>query len=159
MKKLGLVLAGLFVLVSTASAQFFNESDVELYKKNIAEEARNLVKEHLDLTPEQADKFWPLYDEYDKEYDKLMDENLKLVEEYLVNYYDLSEEKAKDLNNKALDIQSKRVELTRKHLNKMYEVLPANVVGKFYQIDNRISLMEQVQRTSRVPLVRKQEKN
>jgi hypothetical protein len=149
----------LLFLVSTVNAQFFKQSDIDIYKKDVAAQAENLVKENLDLTADQAKIFWPIYKEYNSKTDAILDEELKVLEDYLMNYYILDDEKAKELVIKSINLKKKRIDLQIEYLSKMADVLPATVVGKFFQIDNRINLMINQQRTDRIPLVRDQDKN
>lgn len=145
--------------ISSTTAQFFKQSDVDIYKKDVAEQAESIVKENLDLTEDQAKIFWPIYKEYDSKTDAVLDEELKVLEDYLMNYYILDNEKAKELVIKSINLKKKRTDLQIEYLSKMADVLPATVVGKFYQIDNRINLMINQQRTDRIPLIRDQDKN
>lgn len=158
MKKL--LLTGILALfvISTVNAQFFKQSDIDIYKSDINKQAKKLVKENLDLTPEQAKVFWPLYDEYRSESDKILNEEIKLIEDYLMNYYMLDDAKALELMRKTSELRRNKLDLQDEYMNKMVKVLPAKVVGKFFQIDNRLELMIKQQRTEKIPLVRDQDK-
>ena len=72
----------------------------------------------------------------------------------MLDYYDLSDEKAETLVNQALDIEQKRLDLKRKHLSKMNEVLPAKLVGKFFQIDGYLQTLLTIQRQSTIPFIK-----
>ncbi len=156
-----ILFVSIFILsaLSAVNAQFFKQSDIDIYKKDVADQAESLVKENLDLTDEQAKVFWPIYEEYNTKTDAVLEEELKVLEDYLMNYYMLEDEKAKELVIKSINLKKKRIDLQIEYLTKMAEVLPATVVGKFFQIDNRINLMINQQRTDRVPLIRDQDKN
>jgi hypothetical protein len=156
-----ILIISIFILsaLSTVNAQFFKESDVDIYKKDVAKQAEDIVKENLDLTKDQAKIFWPIYNEYHEKTDAVLDEELKVLEDYLMHYYILDDEKAKELVIKSINLKIKRIDLQKEYLSKMADVLPATVVGKFYQIDNRINLMINQQTTDRIPLVRDQDKN
>lgn len=158
MKKL--LLTGIVTLfvISTVNAQFFKKSDIDIYKKDINKQAKDLVKDNLDLTPEQAKIFWPLYDEFRAEANKIVDAEIGIVEEYMMNYYDLSDKKATELIQRSLELKRNKIDLDEKYFDKMRKVLPAKLAGKFLQIENRISLMIKQQRTEKIPLVRKQDK-
>ena len=54
MKKLLISLIFILFAVSTVNAQFFKQSDIDIYKGDVAKQAKGLVKEHLDLTEDQA---------------------------------------------------------------------------------------------------------
>lgn len=158
MKKLLLTsILGLFV-ISTVNAQFFKQSDIDIYKKDVDKQAKNLVKENLDLTPDQAKIFWPLYDEFRGEEDKILDAEIGIIEDYLMNYYDLSDKKATELVYRSIELRRNKLDLDEEYFKKISKVLPPKLVGKFFQIESRISLMIKQQRTEKIPLFRKQDK-
>ena len=159
MKKLLISLIFILFTVSIVNAQFFKQSDVDIYKGDVAKQAKGLVKEHLDLTEDQAKIFWPLYDEYRAESDEILNEELRVLEDYLMNYYILDDSKAMELMRKGNELKRNKLDLQEKYLEKMAKVLPAKIVGKFFQIDRRLELMISKQRTEKIPLVRDQDKD
>ena len=158
MKKL--IIITLSVLCSTAFAQVksFESDYVEMLKKDIQAESRNIVANNLTLTDEQAKVFWPLYDEYDAAYDKMVDERVDVIKDYMMNYYGMDEQKGKELIDKSISLKEKAVNLQKEYINKMLEVLPISVVGKFFQIDNRIAAIVDITRMANLPLMREEEK-
>ena len=159
MKNLLLTIIFVLLTISTTNAQFFNQADVEIYKNDIAKQAKSLVKEHLDLTADQAGIFWPLYDKYEVKYSVVLNEELKVLEDYLMNYYMLSDENAEELMNKSIKLKNKKLNLQKEYIETMSKELPVKLVGKFFQIHNRIDLMISQQRSEKIPLVRDQDKN
>lgn len=157
MKKLFILLLLLFCSFSFAQIKSFESDYVEMVKKSIQDDARKIVADNLTLTDEQAKIFWPLYDEYDSAYHKLVDEQVDVLKEYMMNYYGLDNETGEKLITKSLDLKEKAVDLQRTYINKMLKVLPISVVGRYFQIDNRISALIDVTRMSNLPLVRKEE--
>lgn len=158
MKRIFISLLFLLFAVSTINAQFFNKSDLEIYKNDVASQAKGLVKDNLDLTDEQAKVFWPLYEEYASESKDILDAEMGVIEEYLMNYYILDDQKAKELTQRSLELKKNKIDLSEKYLDKMSKVLPAKLIGKFLQIENRIDLMIGQQRTEKIPLARNQDK-
>ena len=159
MKKL--LISSIFILiaVSTVNAQFFKQSDIDIYKGDVAKQAKGLVKEHPDLTEDQAKIFWPLYDKYHAESDEILNEDLRILEDYLMNYYILDDAKALELTRKINELKRNKIDLQDKYLEKMVKVLPAKLVGKFFQIDRKLDMMISQQRTEKIPLVRDQDKD
>jgi hypothetical protein len=141
MKRLTILIA-LFVFgTGFAQSENFETGYIDILKKDIQTEAKKLVGENLEMTEDQANVFWPLYDEYDAELLELSNERLNVISSYMLDYYDLSDEKAETLVKQALDIEQKRLDLKRKYLSKMNEVLPAKLVGKFFQIDGYLQTL------------------
>ena len=154
MKKTLLTLVFILLALSSANAQFFNKSDVEIYKNKVEDQAIDLMKDHMDLHEDQAQIFWPLYKAYRADVDSLMNEELGILEEYLMNYYMLSERRATKLMGDILRYKREKIDLKEQYVKIMVKVLPAQIVARFFQIDTRINLMIQTQTTSKIPLVR-----
>ena len=158
MKKLIVIPLLLFCSFGFSQVKSFESDYIEMLKKDIQAESRNIVADNLTLTNEQAKIFWPLYDEYDAAYDKMVDERVDVIKDYMMNYYGMDEEKGKELINKSISLKEKAVDLQKEYIDKMLEVLPISVVGKFFQIDNRISAIIDITRMTNLPLLREEEK-
>jgi len=150
-----ILLLGLFVSVN-AQTEYF-ETDIQGIRTDIREVAKEIVAENLELTTEQAKIFWPLYDEYMAEVKILGDQEIKLTEEYMLNFYLMEEKTASNLLEDVLNLERDKQSLKSEYIRKMKKVLPAKVVGKFYQIDRRLSLLIDAEKVSRVPLLKKEE--
>lgn len=149
------LLLGLFVSVN-AQTEYF-ETDIRGIRTDIREVAKEIVAQNMELTPEQAEIFWPLYDEYMAEVKILGDQEVKLTEEYMLNFYLMEEETAGNLLDDVLNLERDKQSLKSEYIRKMKKVLPAKVVGKFYQIERRISLLIDAEKVSRIPLLKKEE--
>ncbi len=58
-----------------------------------------------------------------------------------MNYYDLSDRKATELVYRSIELRRNKLDLDEEYFKKMSKVLPPKLVGKFLQIESRISLM------------------
>jgi len=156
MKNLTIILLlGLFVSLN-AQTEYF-ETDIRGIRTDIREVAKEIVAENLELTTEQAKIFWPLYDEYMAELVLLGDKEVKLTEEYMLNFYLMEEKTASNLLDEVLNLERDKQSLKSEYIRKMKKVLPAKVVGKFYQIERRLSLLIDAEKVSRIPLLKKEE--
>jgi len=150
-----ILLLGLFVSVN-AQTEYF-ETDIRGIRTDIREVAKEIVAENLELTTEQAKIFWPLYDEYMAELALLGDKEVKLTEEYMLNFYLMEEKTASNLLDEVLNLERDKQSIKSEYIRKMKKVLPAKVVGKFYQIERRLSLLIDAEKVSRIPLLKKEE--
>lgn len=156
MKNLTILLVlGLFVAVN-AQTEYF-ETDIQGIRTDIREVAKEIIAENLVLTADEAKIFWPLYDEYMSEYKLLGDQEVKLTEEYMLNFYLMEEKTANDLLEDVLNLERDKQSLKSEYIRKMKKVLPAKVVGKFYQIEKRLNLLIDAEKVSRIPLLKKEE--
>jgi len=87
-----------------------------------------------------------------------LDKEISILEKYLIDYYDLNEAKAKRLMAEELQVKRAKLDLEEKYFDIMSQKLPAQLIGKFFQIDYRLNLMINQQRTEKTPLVRNQDK-
>jgi|SRR5690606_29290223 hypothetical protein len=66
------------------------------------------ITEKLNLTPKEAQQFWPVYNAYDDTVNNLkFNELRKVISEIRESYASVSDEKANELLNKALEIEAK----------------------------------------------------
>ena len=94
MKRFSVVLVFLFCGIAFSQAENFETGYIDLLKKDIQAEAKKLVDENLELTGDQAKLFWPIYDSYDAALLELSNERLNVIADYMLDFYDLSDEKA-----------------------------------------------------------------
>lgn len=157
MRKIIVLLSLLLSSYSFGQIKSFESEYVDMIKKGVQEDSRNIVASNLTLTDEQAKIFWPLYDDYDAAYDKLVNDRVELIKEYMMEYYGNDAEVGKNLIVKTIDLKKRAVDLQEEYINKMLEVLPVSVVGRFFQIDNRISALIDIVRMSNLPLAREED--
>ncbi|MCU0414685.1 MAG: hypothetical protein MUE91_09845 [Ignavibacteriaceae bacterium] len=157
MKKLLVLSLLVFTSLSFAQIESFDSTYIEGLKKDVGGTFKEIVKENLKLTEDEANKFWPLFDEYMAARSPIFEERVSITEEFMMNYYALDDATAKDLINKAIQSQQDLTDVRKEYLDKMFEVLPAPLVGKFFQLDNRVSAVLDLVRMSATPLIRDEE--
>jgi hypothetical protein len=153
MKNLAIVLLLGLIFSVSAQTKYF-ETDIQGIRTDIREVAKEVVAQNLELTPEQAQIFWPLYDEYMAELKLLGDEEVRITEEYMLNYYLLEDKDAAKILEDVLNLERDKQSLKSEYIRKMKKVLPAKVVGKFYQIDRRLNILIDAEKASRMPLLK-----
>jgi rubrerythrin len=119
----------------------------------VQKESKKLIEQNLDLTKEQAKIFWPIYDEYDAALLEITNERLKNISDYMVNYKGLDNTKAEKLLRTALELDQRKLNVQNEYYDKLIAVLPATIVGKFFQLDQYIELLIQLQRSENIPLI------
>jgi Spy/CpxP family protein refolding chaperone len=157
MKKLLVLSLLVFTSLSFAQIQSFDSTYIEGLKKDVGGTFKEIVKENLKLTEDEANKFWPLFDQYLAARSPIFEKRVSITEEFMMNYYAMDDATAKDLIDKAVQSQQDLMDVRKEYLDKMFEVLPAPLVGKFFQIDNRVSAVVDLVRMSATPLVRDEE--
>jgi hypothetical protein len=143
----------LVLLCASSFAQDKKSEWLDLLKTNIQKESKKLIEQNLDLTKEQAKIFWPIYDEFDAALLEITNERLKNISDYMVNYKSLDNTKAEQLLRTALELDQKKLNVQNEYYDKLIAVLPATIVGKFFQLDQYIELLIQLQRSENIPLI------
>ncbi|MBK9096657.1 MAG: hypothetical protein IPM14_00780 [bacterium] len=158
MKKTLLLFVFFACSISFAQIESFDQTYIDGIKKDVKGTFTEIVKQNLKLSDDEAKAFWPLYEEYMAARNPIFEERVSLTEEYMMNYYAMDDATAKDLISKAIKSNQDLLDLRKKYMDKMFEQLPAPVVGKFFQLDNRVSALVDLVRMSSTPLVRDEEK-
>jgi hypothetical protein len=157
MKKLFVFFLLLFASITFAQIESFDSEYIDEVKLDVWGTYLEIIGDNLVLTDEQAEIFMPMLEQYLADQGKVADMRVKNTENYMMNYYDLDDATAKDLLNKAVEIEQERMNIRREYMGKMLEKLPPQIVGKFFQLDARIFALIDLVRMSSIPLVREED--
>jgi hypothetical protein len=127
---------------------------IQASRTQINAERQQAVTLSLPLSPTESDAFWPLYREYHGKIDLLNDRFYKLVMEYAKAYPGVSDEQAKAFLKEYNSIDENRVDLREKYGKKFLKTLPATKVVRYLQIEHRLDVLEELDASSQIPLVR-----
>ena len=132
---------------------------IALMRKDIRSMKRQIIAANLDLTDTEATKFWPVYEQYSADVEKINDTRIALIGEYREEYLTLTDEQADSLIRRWLDTDIAASNLRQKYVPIFRKVLPGKPAATFFQLDRRISMMIDLQVTSRIPLVQSQDES
>ena len=141
-------------LALTAPALAQTRSDVEVTRADIQADRKAIVADNLPLTDAQGAAFWPVYQEYRTEMSKIGDRALKLVNDYASGYETLTDAQASTLITEHLAIQKDVVKVKEKYRPRFEKAIPAKLALRFYQIENRLDTIMQVEVLSAIPMVK-----
>jgi hypothetical protein len=137
--------------VSFALAQDRSEMMARLLRTDLASKKTEMMSKALLLSSDEGAKFWPVYKEYQAELGQFNDERQATIKDYVQNYRTLDDAKAKELMDKSLDLQERRLSLLRKYVENMQKVLPLKLVAKFYQVESQMLRMMDLQINTELP--------
>jgi hypothetical protein len=141
---------------SSKSGQVASDQDIQLLRKDLRSLKKQLIAANLSLTSTEATKFWPVYDQYQTEYTKIGDAKLALIKEYAQNWGTVTDEQALDYLKRAEEINESVIQLRKKYVPLVNQVLPGKKTATFFQLERRIELLMDVQVASEIPLVQSQ---
>ena len=141
---------------STAPAAVQEEhldSYIEVLRSDLRAKKAEIIASGMNFNDKESAAFWPVYRNYELDLSKLNDQRVALIKEYAAHYDSLTPDEAEKLAKQSFDLQDKETNLKREYFKKFTKVLPANRVAKFFQIDNRLGLLMNVQIASELPMI------
>ena len=138
-----------------ANEKFINLApSIKMLRAEIGQDRRDVVAASMLLTKSEGDIFWPLYDQYRAEQHQVGDQRVRLITDFIANRDTMSEEQAEKLTKEALAIEKKRTAIKEDYVAKMSKVLSARTVARFFQIDNKLDAVIDIELAARVPLIK-----
>jgi hypothetical protein len=141
---------------SDTSQHRISDQDIDLMRKDIRSQKKQLIAQNLKLTDAEATKFWPIYDQYTAELVKINDKKYATIQEYADHFGTLSDEQATKLMRQWMDVDVAAAQLRAKYLPIVSQAIGGKKGATFAQLDRRVSLMVELQLASQVPLVQAQ---
>ena len=129
------------------------DKNIDLMRKNLRAEKKQILALNIPLTETEATKFWPIYDLYAAEMSKNYDEFYGLIKDYAANQKTLTDAQASAMLKKWSTIQVNLAETRRKFVPAVERVLPGKKAALFFQIDRRLYSLLDLQVASEVPLI------
>ena len=133
-----------------------SNQDLDLLRKDIRSQRKQLIAANLQLTDQEATKFWPVYDRYVSELITINDRKFGLIQEYADGYGKLTNEQSLSFVRRWLDADIEIAQLRQKYVPIVSQVLDGKKSATFFQLDRRIAMMIELQLSSRMPLVQSQ---
>jgi predicted restriction endonuclease len=153
---MGLAMVALFFYAPQEAGSQQARDGIEVTRAAIKAERRAIVSLNLELTNAESQAFWPVYDEYWVQMKKIGDREVLLIEDFAKNYkYEsLSDEKAEEMIKEMLSIMKDENQLKRKYVKKFQKALPAKKVLRYYQIENKLDAMINIDLAATIPLAK-----
>lgn len=150
---LALLCATLSAQTVDVTAKPLTDTDIQLLRLNVLADKIQIITDTMQFTDAESAAFWPVYKDFANEQLAIGDERVQLIKDYAKNYDNIDEAKANDMVLRMSNIEAKNLNLRRDYWPKFMKALGAKRAAKFYQVDNRISLLINLQLTSAIPLI------
>jgi hypothetical protein len=125
---------------------------VDLLRKDIRSQKKQIIAENMELSDAEAEKFWPVYDQYAADLSRIYDGKLALLKDYSANYSSMTDDQAENYIRKRADVEHSIMQLRLKYIPAFRKVLSGRETALFYQLDWRLGLAIDVQ-LIQVPLI------
>jgi len=138
---------------SSQPSQSPTDQDIELLRKDIRSQKKQMIAANMKLTDKEAEQFWPVYDQYTAELVKINDQKYAAIKQYAQNYDTLTDDQAVTLTRQALEVDGSVSQLRLKYIPLFRKVISGKKTATFFQLDRRLVGLIDLQLASQIPLV------
>jgi Spy/CpxP family protein refolding chaperone len=160
MRMLTAICAALVLVCVSASAQTgdvvvkpLSDTDIQLLRSDIQADKNKIIADTMQFTDAESTAFWPVYRDYTRDQQVIGDDRVRVIKDYLQNYDSLDDNKAKDMVQRMINIEDRTLNLREDYWPKFMKALGAKRAAKFYQVDNRLTLIINLQLADNIPLI------
>jgi Spy/CpxP family protein refolding chaperone len=113
---------------------------IDLLRKDVRSQKKQIIAANMDLTDAEAEKFWPVYDRYAGDLSRIYDTKIALLKDYADNYSTMTGEQAENYIRKRAEVEQAIMQLRLKYMPAFRKVLSGRETALFYQLDWRLGL-------------------
>ena len=130
-----------------------SEDDIKLIRQDIQSAKDDIIKDTMQFTEPEATAFWPVYKEYAGEQRAIADKRFGVITDFVGHMDTMTNADASSLTQRLLQVEDESQALRKKYFPKFESALDAKRAAKFYQVDNRLTMILNVQLASAIPLI------
>ncbi len=135
------------------SQELNTQAYIHLLRADLQAQREQIIKEAMQLDDKQSTAFWPMYKEYAAAQRQLGDQKLAIVQDYAREFLTMNDAKANELAERVMALDDQRQALRKKYYEAMKKVLPAVLAVRFFQLDNQIQMLSDLQIASHLPII------
>jgi hypothetical protein len=149
----GSICAASWAQTAEVTARPLTDTDIKLMRTDVQANKERIIADTMQFTDAESGTFWPVYREYSHDQQVIGDERVQLIKDYASSYDSMDDSKARDMVQRMINIEDKTLNLREDYWPKFMRALGAKRAAKFYQVDNRLTLMVNLQLASAIPLI------
>jgi hypothetical protein len=148
------VLAATGAIAQTAAPdQSGTDTDIALLRSDVQAQKTDVIAHTMQFNDADAKVFWPLYREYANQQQIIGDERVSVIKDYADHYDTIDDAKADGLMARMLKFERSRTDLRAEYFPKFKKAIGAKQAAKFFQVDNRLSLLVDLQLANAIPII------
>ncbi len=129
------------------------DQEIELMRKDIRSQKKQMVAANLTLSDKEAVAFWPVYDQYTAELVKVNDTKYAVIKAYAQGIDSMTDAQYNSAVKSWANMDLNVAQLRLKYMPLFQKVLTAKNTARFFQIDRRLQNVIDLQLASLIPLV------
>ena len=130
------------------------DDDIAVLRQDVQADKTDIITRNMQFTEEQSKAFWPVYRDYAHEQQAIGDERVALIKDYAANYDHIDDTQAQSYIKRAFKFDDDTLKLRKSYESKFEKAIGAKQTAKFYQVDNRLSLLVNLQLASLLPIIK-----
>ncbi len=144
------IIAGTILSAITLFALPNNELELVMISK--AAQKKAIVLSNMHLSGETKKSFGKLYDAYQLELMKHRIAELSLIKDFAININNLTNKNSNKIITEWITVEEAEHVLKKNYIAKFKKIMPSADVIRYFQIENRIQLLREVQTSNAIPL-------
>ncbi len=133
--------------------QPITDDDIQMMRKDIRSQRKQIIAANMKLTDSEAEKFWPIYEQYVTELVSINGTKYALVKQNVETRGVLTDAEAETAVNQWVGVDQSVAELRKRYIPIFRKVLSPKNTALYYQIDRRVQLMIDLQLATSLPMV------
>lgn len=135
------------------TAKPLTDTDIQLLRSDVQATKNDIIADTMKFSDAESTGFWPVYRDYARDQQAIGDQRVQLIKDYATNFDSMNDDKAKDLVQRMLNIDDQNLKLRKDYWPKFVKALGAKRAAKFYQVDNRLTMMINLELSTQIPLI------
>ena len=150
MKKIPIIC---FVFLSSLGIKAQTSDEISMIQSLWGMEKRDIVEDYMNLSPPEEAAFWAEYDNYEAARKDLGKQRILIISDYVDNFGSLTNEKATELINKAIENNIGIQKLFQKTFKSMSKVVSPVKAAQFIQLENYFMISIQMDIQEDLPFI------
>ena len=130
-----------------------SDEDIQMLRKDIRSQRKQLIAANMQLTSIEAEKFWPVYDQYVAELVSQNNKKYALIKQFVQTGGVLTDAEAENSVQQWVSVDESVAALRTKYIPIFRKTLSAKNEALFYQLDRRVQLMIDLQLMALIPMI------
>jgi hypothetical protein len=152
MRRLWIVLAGVFVMAGTASAQGFSERvEAGLEEMQALKQAK--VAELVKLEGDQMAGFRVLYEEFQEALREKNERYIEIVWQYLDTSKEMTDTRARTMVREYLELEESKARLRNSYMEQFGKILPPVQLIHLFQLENKAEAVFKYDLATHIPML------
>jgi hypothetical protein len=130
------------------------DDDIAVLRQDVQADKTEIITRNMQFTEVQSKAFWPVYRNYAHDQQVIGDQRVALIKDYAASYDSMDDAMARSFIDRALKFDSDSLQLRKSYVAKFEMAIGPKQTAKFYQVDNRLSLLVSVQLAALLPIIK-----